>query len=118
MKNRTLLKLVTSILHQLEIVDRPNPNKPGQSYSAYPCGTGKVSIQTNQARQSQYSTRQTLAPSLTTIFNACIKKIISINDFKTGKVLPVFKSGRKGLPSNYRPNTVLTTIASVFERII
>ena len=59
-----------------------------------------------------------IAPSLTTIFNACIKERIFISDFKTGKVLPVLKSGRKDFPGNYRPITVLPTIAHVFEQII
>ena len=52
------------------------------------------------------------------IFNACIKDRIFINDFKTGKVSPVFKSGRKDLPGNYRPITVLPTRTRVFERIV
>ena len=58
------------------------------------------------------------APSLMTIFNACINERTFIDDFKTGKVSPIFKSGRKVLPGNYRPITVLFTIAHVFERII
>ena len=45
-----------------------------------------------------------IAPSFT-IFNACIKERIFINDFKTGK----------DLPGNYRPITVLQTIARVFK---
>ena len=59
-----------------------------------------------------------IALSLRTIVNSCIKERIFINDFKTGKVSPVFKYREKDLPSNYRPVTVLLTIARVFERII
>ena len=43
---------------------------------------------------------------------------IFISDFKTGKVSPIFKSGRKDFPGSYRPTTVLPTIARVFERRI
>ena len=62
--------------------------------------------------------KDVIAPSLTTILNACIEERIFIDDFKIGKVSPIFKSGRNDLPGNYRPITVLPTIARVFERII
>ena len=63
----------------------------------------------NIPNKSLKLSKDIIASSSTTIFNACIKEIIFINDFKSGKVSPVFKSGRKDLPGNYRPITVLPT---------
>ena len=79
---------------------------------------GKATGIHNIPNKSLKLSKDIIVPSLTTIFNACIKERIFINDFKTGKVSPVFKSGRKDLSGNYRPITVLPTIARVFERII
>ena len=40
------------------------------------------------------------------------------DDLKTGKVASVFKSGERDNLNNYRPITVLPTIARVFEKLI
>ena len=40
------------------------------------------------------------------------------DDLKTGKVAPVFKSGNRDNLNNYRPITVLPTIAKFFEKLI
>ena len=79
---------------------------------------GKATGIHNIPNKSLKLSKDIIASSLTAIFNACIKERIFINDFKTGKVSPVFKSGRKDLPGNYRPITVLPTIARVFVRIV
>ena len=79
---------------------------------------GKATGIHNIQNKSLKLLKDTIASSLTTIFNACIKERIFINAFKTGKASPVFKSGRKDLSGNYRPITVLPTIARAFERII
>ena len=39
-----------------KLADQIQPSQ--DAYSAYPCTKGKVSIQTNQARQSQHGTEQ------------------------------------------------------------
>ena len=78
---------------------------------------GKATGIHNIPNKSLKLSKDIIASSLTTIFNACIKERIFINDFKTGKVSPVFKSSRKDFPGNYRPITALPTIARVFERI-
>ena len=78
---------------------------------------GKATGIHNIPNKSLKLSKDIIASSLTTIFNACIKERIFINGFKTGKVSPVFKSERKDLPGNYRPITALPTIALVFERI-
>ena len=57
------------------------------------------------------------ATSLADIFSACIEMKVFPDDFKIGKVTPIFKSERKDDLSNYRPITVLSTVARVMERL-
>ena len=59
-----------------------------------------------------------IAPFLTEIFNCSLLSKIFPDDLKTGKVAPVFKSGDRDNLNNYRPITVLPTIARVFEKLI
>ena len=59
-----------------------------------------------------------IATSLADIFNACIETKVFPDDLKIGKVTPIFKSERKDDLNNYRPITVLPTVARVMERLI
>ena len=59
-----------------------------------------------------------IAPFLTEIFNCSLLSKMFPDDLKTGKVAPVFKSGDCDNLNNYRPITVLPTIARVFEKLI
>ena len=59
-----------------------------------------------------------IAPFLTEIFNCSLLSKMFPDDLKTGKVAPVFKSGGRDNLNNYRPITVLPTIARVFEKLI
>ena len=59
-----------------------------------------------------------IAPFLTGIFNCSLLSKIFPDDLKTGKVAPVFKCGDRDNLNNYRPITVLPTIARVFEKLI
>ena len=59
-----------------------------------------------------------LSPYLEEIFNFSIKAGVLSNEFKIGKVIPIFKSGEKGDLNNYRPISVLSTIAKVFEKLL
>ena len=61
---------------------------------------------------------QVVAPFLTDIFNFSFTSNIFPDDLKIGKVSPVHKSGDKDDLNNYRPITVLPTIARVFERLL
>ena len=56
--------------------------------------------------------------SLTDIFNLSIASNVFPSDWKVAKVSPVFKSGDQSDANNYRPISVLPTIARVFERLI
>ena len=57
-------------------------------------------------------------PFLTEISNCSLLSKMFPNDLKTGKVAPVFKSGDRDNLNNYRPITVLPTVARVFEKLI
>ena len=59
-----------------------------------------------------------IAPALTTIFSLSMHSKVYPADLKIGKVTPVHKGGDKDDLNNYRPITVLPTIACVFEKII
>ena len=51
------------------------------------------------------------------IENQFINNIFPV-DFKIGRVAPLFKGVSRQDMNNYRPNTVLPTIARIFERLI
>ena len=51
-------------------------------------------------------------------FNFSIKTGVFPDEFKAGKVIPIFKSGEKEDLNNYRPNSVLPTVVRVFERLL
>ena len=59
-----------------------------------------------------------ITPSLSYIFHLSVRTRIFPDGFKIAKVAPVFKNGDKGDPGNYRPTSVLPTIAKVFEKLI
>ena len=61
---------------------------------------------------------QTIAPFLSDIFNFSISTNTFPSDLKIGKVSPVHKSGDRDDLNNYRPISVLPTIARVFERLL
>ena len=57
-----------------------------------------------------------IAPSLTYIFNLSLSKGIFPQDLKIAKVTPLFKSGERDQVGNYRPISVLPTVAKIFEK--
>ena len=56
--------------------------------------------------------------NLTDLFNLSITSGVFSSDWKIAKVSPLFKSGDLSNANNYRPISVLPTIARVFERLI
>ena len=58
-----------------------------------------------------------ITPALTYIFNISIKTRVFPWDFKLAKFTPVFKSGDRDKLGNYRPISVIPTIARVFEKL-
>ena len=61
---------------------------------------------------------QIIAPFLPDIFNCSISTNTFPDDLKIGKVSPAHKSGDRDDLNNYRPISVLPTIAIVFERLL
>lgn len=59
-----------------------------------------------------------ILPDLTSCINKCLELGIFPENLKLAKVTPIFKSGNKSNPSNYRPISVLPVISKVFERIL
>ena len=57
-----------------------------------------------------------ISDSLTYIYNLCIEKSIFPSQFKTAKVIPLYKSGDNLDPSNYRPISILSTISKPLEK--
>ena len=55
--------------------------------------------------------------SLTDIFHLSLASNVCPSDWKVAKVSPLFKSGDQSDANNYRPISVLPTIARVFERL-
>lgn len=60
-----------------------------------------------------------IAESLTQIFNQSIKTGIFPTEWKRARVTPLYKnSGERTDPSNYRPISVIPTIAKIIKRIV
>lgn len=55
-----------------------------------------------------------LSPSLAQIFNKSLPKGIYPDDWKMAKVLPIFKNGKKSHIINYRPTSIISSVAKVF----
>ncbi|CAB3998994.1 Hypothetical predicted protein [Paramuricea clavata] len=59
-----------------------------------------------------------IAPILTHIFNQSINTGTFPNGLKTAIISPLYKSGSKTECNNYRPISVLSTVAKMFEKLI
>ena len=59
-----------------------------------------------------------IAKSLANIYNTSIRSGIFPKDWKIAKVAPIFKSGYKSEMGDYRPVSVLPTLARIFERLV
>ena len=59
-----------------------------------------------------------IAESLSLIFNRSIIMGIFPNEWKCAKVVPIHKQGKRNCVDNYRPISIIPTVAKVFERLI
>ena len=59
-----------------------------------------------------------IAAPLTHVINTSIEAGIVPQGFKTGKVIPVYKSGPKNIMDNYRPITILPVCSKIYEKCI
>ena len=62
--------------------------------------------------------KNVISQSFADIFNTSIQSGIFPDDFKMAGVTPLFKEGEKGDVSNYRPISILYTVAIVFEKLL
>ena len=60
-----------------------------------------------------------LTPLITHIFNLSLCLGTIPNEFKLAKITPIYKrNGSKSDPGNYRPISVIPTIAKIFEKYV
>lgn len=59
-----------------------------------------------------------IADSLTYIYNLCLDKSYFPSAFKIAKVIPLYKSGDRSDPSNYRPISLLSVLSKPLEKHI
>ena len=62
--------------------------------------------------------KEIIASSLAYIFNLSIKTGIFPDEWKIAKVVPIFKEGKKCIPDNYRPISILPVVSKLIERIV
>ena len=59
-----------------------------------------------------------IAPSLTEIFNMSIVSNRFPSDWKTARVIPLFKNGQRSVLDNYRPISILPVVSKIMERLL
>lgn len=59
-----------------------------------------------------------ISPYITLIFNLSLSTGVFPDNWKSAKVTPIFKQGDKRNMNNYRPISVISAVAKVFERIV
>ena len=59
-----------------------------------------------------------VAPSLTEIFTTSVNTGIFPTEWKIPRVTPIFKKGKKNDLNNYRPISVIPTVAKILEKIV
>ena len=57
-----------------------------------------------------------LSPSIAALINKSLYTGLFSNQLKMAKVFPIFKSGQKTDPSNYRPISILPSLSQIFEK--
>lgn len=59
-----------------------------------------------------------LAPVLCQLWNASFDSGQTADIFKRQSIVPLFKKGNRGLPSNYRPVSLTSHLCKLFERVV
>ena len=61
---------------------------------------------------------EVISPILSLLMNICIKEGVFPDRLKKAEVIPIFKSGKRSLPNNHRPISLLSPFAKIFEHFI
>ena len=61
---------------------------------------------------------RSIAPILCDIFNSSVGSGIFPETLKLAKVVPIYKSKNRKIPSNYRPISILLTVSKIMEKIM
>ena len=59
-----------------------------------------------------------ISDSLTHIFNQAIALSLFPDEWKTARVIPLYKNGQRNVAGNYRPISVLPAISKIMEKIL
>ncbi len=59
-----------------------------------------------------------IASPLTFIINMSLHSGVVPDDFKTARVVPLFKKGNSNFEGNYRPVSILPVVSKIFERLV
>ena len=59
-----------------------------------------------------------ISDSLTHIFNQAITLSLFPDEWKTARVIPLYKNGQRNVAGNYRPISVLPAISKIMEKIL
>ena len=59
-----------------------------------------------------------ISPYLSRIYNECITKETFPKAWKVSRIFPIFKSGERSLPQNYRPISLLSAMSKILEKIL
>ena len=59
-----------------------------------------------------------ITPKLTQLFNICIKKGYFPQALKIAEIVPIFKKGNRENCCNYRPISILSSFAKIFEKCL
>ena len=60
----------------------------------------------------------TIIPSLAFLFNLSLCTAVFPDDWKFSRVTPIYTSGEKADCGNYRPISIISTIAKIFEKLV
>lgn len=104
-KNITLGEFTPTTIEEVtKIIDNLDSNTG--------CGIDGISAKTIKCIKSE------IVNSLTVCINTCLNRGVFPDSLKIAKVIPIYKSGNKFDPYNYRPISVLPVISKIFERIL
>jgi hypothetical protein len=80
--------------------------------------SSKLTVPDNIPVKLLKDSKETVAPFLAYIFNTSLCSGIFPDKLKVARVSPIYKEGDKKERGNYRPISVLSTVAKLFEKLV